>query len=117
MNDGSQTRNARWSGLGKFKDQIKASDRHIGSIPWTAPEVLAEQPAVDYMLADIFSFGVVLFEIATRRNPYEHLRCVCVCVCVIVLQANAGNTIARLRSPWVCCGTTCDRRRTSTRTS
>ena len=88
MNDGSQTRNARWSGLGKFKDQIKASDRHIGSIPWTAPEVLAEQPAVDYMLADIFSFGVVLFEIATRRNPYEHLRCVCVCVCVYVNCVN-----------------------------
>jgi len=98
-------------GLGKFKDQIKASDRHIGSIPWTAPEVLAEQPAVDYMLADIFSFGVVLFEIATRRNPYEHLRCVCVCGGAVVrvrvrvrviMSTNAGNTIARLRSPWVC---------------
>ncbi|ELR14073.1 protein kinase domain containing protein [Acanthamoeba castellanii str. Neff] len=70
-------------GLGKFKDQIKASDRHIGSIPWTAPEVLAEQPAVDYMLADIFSFGVVLFEIVTRRNPYEHLSAAAIAVGVL----------------------------------
>jgi hypothetical protein len=56
------------------------------------------------MLADIFSFGVVLFEIATRRNPYEHLRCVCVCGGALLCQLTRawGNTIARLRSPWVC---------------
>lgn len=60
-------------GLGKFKDQIKASDGHIGSVPWTAPEVLAELPDVDLIPADVYSFGIVMFEVATRLNPYAHL--------------------------------------------
>lgn len=42
-----------------------------GTCHWMAPEVLACQP---YSLkADVFSYGIVLWEIMTRETPYKHL--------------------------------------------
>lgn len=106
--------------MGQFKDRIKANDGHVGSIPWTAPEVLAEQPDVDYASADCYSFGVVLFEIASRRDPYEHLSYAPLArACPIgrgssplVLTPNVRA--GRPRSRWAFCGTTSGRRPTPT---
>eukprot|EP00123_Amoebidium_parasiticum_P006791 comp17659_c0_seq1/m.17450 comp17659_c0_seq1/g.17450 ORF comp17659_c0_seq1/g.17450 comp17659_c0_seq1/m.17450 type:complete len:868 (-) comp17659_c0_seq1:184-2787(-) len=40
-----------------------------GSIPWGAPEVLKGAPATEQ--SDVYSFGIVLWEILTRRKLYE----------------------------------------------
>ena len=45
--------------------------RHIGTVRWTAPEVLQ---GLDYSeSADIYSFGIVLWELYTRRVPYDQI--------------------------------------------
>ena len=41
----------------------------MGTPFWTAPEIWNGQPCTTK--ADIFSLGVLLFEVATRRLPYD----------------------------------------------
>eukprot|EP00742_Colponemidia_sp_Colp-10_P007271 GILJ01007817.1.p1 GENE.GILJ01007817.1~~GILJ01007817.1.p1 ORF type:complete len:862 (-),score=71.89 GILJ01007817.1:172-2757(-) len=42
---------------------------HIGTFQWMAPEVIANQNYTEK--ADVFSFGVVLWEMVTREPPYQ----------------------------------------------
>ncbi|ELR18280.1 protein kinase domain containing protein [Acanthamoeba castellanii str. Neff] len=41
------------------------------SIPWAAPEILSDSTTADGVLADIYSFGIILWEIITREKPYN----------------------------------------------
>lgn len=65
-------------GLTKFRQELKEKAKdslaHHGTIHWTAPEVLNDSDGIDYMLADVYSFGIILWELHTRREPYSGLR-------------------------------------------
>jgi len=41
----------------------------IGTYQWMAPEVIKSQKYTE--MADVFSFGVILWEIAAREPPYK----------------------------------------------
>ena len=58
-------------GLSKIRTASKSTktNQTAGSISWLAPEVLKGLPRGPE--ADIYSFGIVLGEMATRRTPFE----------------------------------------------
>jgi serine/threonine protein kinase len=44
----------------------------VGTLLWTAPEVLSGLPYGQS--ADVYSFAIVMWEISTRRLPYENIK-------------------------------------------
>ncbi len=44
----------------------------LGSARWLAPETSSDPPVVDQK-SDIFSLGVVLWEIASRKIPFHDI--------------------------------------------
>eukprot|EP01052_Picozoa_sp_SAG31_P010214 SAG31_NODE_552_length_14204_cov_14.295356_8_plen_484_part_00 len=55
----------------KFKQQQSGMASQVGTPAWMAPEVLRGE---EYSLsADMYSYGVVLWELTQRREPLKHL--------------------------------------------
>ncbi|PIM97891.1 Dual-specificity kinase [Handroanthus impetiginosus] len=58
-------------GVARVKAQTGVMTAETGTYRWMAPEVIEHKP-YDHK-ADVFSFGVVLWELLTGKLPYEHL--------------------------------------------
>ncbi|AVL94173.1 putative serine/threonine protein kinase receptor [Megavirus vitis] len=84
---------AKWNvkvsdfGLTKFKSDLESRNRTVakfaGSIQWSAPEILNELTDIDYVLADVYSFGIILWELMTRDQPYADMTIAAIAVAVI----------------------------------
>jgi serine/threonine protein kinase len=61
-------------GLTKFKASLKNEDIQVTSVHWSAPEILGESGGIDYILTDVYAFGIILWELLTREMPYYGLR-------------------------------------------
>ncbi|XP_024032982.1 serine/threonine-protein kinase STY46 isoform X1 [Morus notabilis] len=75
-------------GVARVKAQSGVMTAETGTYRWMAPEVIEHKP-YDHK-ADIFSFGVVLWELLTGKLPYEYLT---------PLQAAVGVVQSGLRPP------------------
>lgn len=66
----------------RFLDRPSGVDMtaETGTYRWMAPEVIEHRP---YEKADVFSFGVVLWELVTGRVPYAELNPVQAAVAVV----------------------------------
>eukprot|EP00300_Choanocystis_sp_HF-7_P017705 c19807_g1_i1.p1 GENE.c19807_g1_i1~~c19807_g1_i1.p1 ORF type:complete len:154 (+),score=22.58 c19807_g1_i1:255-716(+) len=60
-------RDRSWSRL-VLHSSSSFNDR-VGTLPWAAPEVLREESYTEK--CDIFSLGVILWELATGRDPHS----------------------------------------------
>jgi len=56
-------------GLSRLKAQERSMTGNCGTVQWMAPEILANQPYAEP--ADVFSFGIILWELLTAECPYE----------------------------------------------
>jgi serine/threonine protein kinase len=56
-------------GLSRLKAQARSMTGNCGTVQWMAPEVLANR---DYdEKADVYSFGIIVWELLSRECPYE----------------------------------------------
>nr|WNL49984.1 serine threonine protein kinase [Marseillevirus sp.] len=62
---------------------LKDSEVGIGTVLWTAPEILNEEQNCDLQKSDVYSFGIILWEMMTRKNPFEGMNSAAVAVAVI----------------------------------
>ncbi|XP_052177959.1 uncharacterized protein LOC127791857 isoform X2 [Diospyros lotus] len=60
-------------GLSKIKRYTLVSGGVRGTLPWMAPELLNGSSSKVSEKVDVFSFGIVLWEILTGEEPYENM--------------------------------------------
>lgn len=64
-------------GLAKIKEGINTSvGQAVGTLPWMAPELIADEPLYS-IYSDIYSYGLVLLEMATHKTPFEGIKKFC----------------------------------------
>ena len=63
-------------GLSKIIDKEKieweATEGIVGSVQWMAPEVI-QNNCIDNTKADIYSFGIIIWEVCTRIQPFKDM--------------------------------------------
>ncbi|XP_022732217.1 dual specificity protein kinase shkE-like isoform X2 [Durio zibethinus] len=61
-------------GLSKIKQRTFVSGGVRGTIPWMAPELLNTKNNLVTEKVDVYSFGIVMWELLTGEEPYTDLR-------------------------------------------
>ena len=90
------------SDFGESKDvdaQTASTIKTLGTPAWTAPEILRGQKEVDLYSADVWSYGVILYEVATLQMPWHGLDGLQIAVQVVAMKKTLempGSTIPTL---------------------
>jgi len=56
-------------GLALIKEEIQKKSKSMGSLAWMAPEAISKKLISEQ--SDIYSFGILLWELLTKATPYE----------------------------------------------
>ncbi len=81
--------NAKVSDFGlttMMQDTHAGSERRVaGSVQWAAPEVLCADDTHSYdpFVADVYSFGIVMWELLRREVPYRDMQLVAITMAVV----------------------------------
>ncbi|XP_012573381.1 uncharacterized protein [Cicer arietinum] len=62
-------------GLSKVKQHTLVSGGVRGTLPWMAPELLSGKSNMVSEKIDVYSFGIVMWELLTGDEPYADLHC------------------------------------------
>ncbi|CAH9096059.1 unnamed protein product [Cuscuta epithymum] len=62
-------------GLSKVKQQTLVSGGVRGTLPWMAPELLSGKSNMVTEKIDVYSFGIVMWELLTGEEPYADMHC------------------------------------------
>ncbi|WOK94917.1 serine/threonine-protein kinase EDR1-like [Canna indica] len=62
-------------GLSRIKRNTLVSGGVRGTLPWMAPELLNGSSSRVSEKVDVFSFGIVMWEILTGEEPYANMHC------------------------------------------
>ncbi|KAM1172664.1 hypothetical protein ACFX2I_022729 [Malus domestica] len=62
-------------GLSKVKQQTLVSGGVRGTLPWMAPELLSGKSNMVTEKIDVYSFGIVMWELLTGEEPYTDMHC------------------------------------------
>ncbi|XP_073284119.1 uncharacterized protein [Primulina huaijiensis] len=62
-------------GLSRIKQNTLVSGGVRGTLPWMAPELLNGSSSRVSEKVDVFSFGIVMWEILTGEEPYANMHC------------------------------------------
>eukprot|EP00252_Welwitschia_mirabilis_P006114 TRINITY_DN1682_c0_g2_i5.p1 TRINITY_DN1682_c0_g2~~TRINITY_DN1682_c0_g2_i5.p1 ORF type:complete len:175 (-),score=43.80 TRINITY_DN1682_c0_g2_i5:76-600(-) len=60
-------------GLSKIKQHTLVSGGVRGTLPWMAPELLNGSSSMVSEKVDVFSFGIVMWELLTGEEPYANM--------------------------------------------
>ncbi len=64
-------------GLAKIKENSTSNTsvvQAVGTLPWMAPELIAGDEPLYSIYSDIYSYGLVLLEMATHKMPFEGIK-------------------------------------------
>ncbi|XP_058112862.1 uncharacterized protein LOC131255924 [Magnolia sinica] len=61
-------------GLSKVKQKTLVSGGVRGTLPWMAPELLTSKSGMVTEKVDVYSFGIVMWELLTGEEPYTDMR-------------------------------------------
>ncbi|XP_020266776.1 uncharacterized protein LOC109842290, partial [Asparagus officinalis] len=62
-------------GLSKVKQRTLVSGGVRGTLPWMAPELLSGKNIMVTEKVDVYSFGIVMWELLTGEEPYGDMHC------------------------------------------
>ncbi|KAL1813939.1 hypothetical protein ACET3Z_024004 [Daucus carota] len=62
-------------GLSKVKQRTLVSGGVRGTLPWMAPELLSGKSNMVTDKIDVYSFGIVMWELLTGEEPYADIHC------------------------------------------
>jgi serine/threonine protein kinase len=83
--------NAKVSDFGLTRFKSSDGTNNVGSLFWAAPEVIRGEPYSER--SDVYSFGIVLYEIVARKQPYIDLDVDPLAVASAVVLGRARPTV------------------------